>query len=165
MAYVDPEKGKQYRKEYDQRPEVKARARLKVKNPAWPSASKESIARYQKNGAAKRKARITLNKIQRPERIMVNFARTRAKRKGLPFCLEEKDIIMPAVCPILGTAFKHGDYKALPTSPTLDRIDSSKGYEVGNVWVISHRANRMKQDSTLIELKTILKYMESHGCL
>jgi hypothetical protein len=37
-------------------------------------------------------------------------------------------------------------------SPTLDRIDNSKGYIVGNVWVISMRANRLKSDATVDEL-------------
>lgn len=40
-------------------------------------------------------------------------------------------------------------------SYSLDRIDSSKGYIKGNVWVISLRANRIKNDSTPDELRLI----------
>jgi hypothetical protein len=35
---------------------------------------------------------------------------------------------------------------------TLDRIDSAKGYVKGNVWIVSHRANRIKGDATSGEL-------------
>lgn len=37
-------------------------------------------------------------------------------------------------------------------SPSLDRKDPAKGYVKGNVWVISYRANAIKQDATLAEL-------------
>ena len=42
-------------------------------------------------------------------------------------------------------------------SPSLDRIDSSKGYTPDNVWVISRRANIIKHDATLEELLLISK--------
>mgnify|MGYP007075817688 CR=1 FL=1 len=43
---------------------------------------------------------------------------------------------------------------------SLDRIDSSKGYIKGNVWVISLRANRIKNDSTPQELRLIADKVE-----
>jgi len=43
----------------------------------------------------------------------------------------------------------------------MDRIDSTKGYIKGNVKVISTRANTLKGDATIPELKVILKYMEA----
>jgi hypothetical protein len=45
--------------------------------------------------------------------------------------------------------------------PTLDRIDSTKGYIKENIQVISFKANRLKNNATVDELKSILKYMES----
>lgn len=44
---------------------------------------------------------------------------------------------------------------------TLDKIDPSKGYTVGNVQIISSRANTIKNDASLEELKTIVKNWES----
>jgi hypothetical protein len=43
----------------------------------------------------------------------------------------------------------------LPNSPSLDRIDPSKGYVKGNVWIVSHRGNTIKNDATHDELKAI----------
>jgi hypothetical protein len=37
-------------------------------------------------------------------------------------------------------------------SPSLDRIDPSRGYIPGNVQVISNRANLLKRDGTLREI-------------
>jgi len=46
-------------------------------------------------------------------------------------------------------------------SPSLDRIDNSKGYVPGNIAVISMRANMIKNNATLAELKAIVAYMET----
>lgn len=45
-------------------------------------------------------------------------------------------------------------------SYSLDRIDSSRGYVKGNIWVISLRANRIKNDSTVEELRLIADKVE-----
>lgn len=46
-------------------------------------------------------------------------------------------------------------------SYSLDRIDSSKGYIKGNVWVIPFKANRIKSDATLEELELIAKNLKN----
>lgn len=45
-------------------------------------------------------------------------------------------------------------------SPTIDRIINDLGYVKGNVIVISWRANRIKSDATLAELKAIVAFYE-----
>jgi len=45
------------------------------------------------------------------------------------------------------------------TSPSLDRLVGDLGYVPMNVVVISYRANRMKNDSTLAELEQLVKFL------
>lgn len=80
--------------------------------------------------------------------VMWARAKVRAGEKGLLFTITKKDIVVPTHCPILGVELVpfSGSY-----SPSLDRMDSSKGYIPGNVWVISNRANTLKSDSTAHE--------------
>lgn len=48
-------------------------------------------------------------------------------------------------------------------SPTLDRIVPDKGYVRENVWVISGRANRIKNDATIEELELIAEALRIVG--
>jgi hypothetical protein len=65
-------------------------------------------------------------------------------------------------CPILGTAFRFGpvDYRHRANIPSLDRIDSRKGYLPENIAVMSWRANTMKNDATPDEIQRLAKWMQ-----
>jgi hypothetical protein len=105
-------------------------------------------------------------KWQNPERHLANVAKRRAKLKGLDYSITWKDIVIPEVCPVLGIELVHGSGRWADTSPTLDRIDNSKGYIQGNIVVISWRANRLKSDASLQELLLLgewAKKVESDG--
>lgn len=88
---------------------------------------------------------------------MINGVRKRAKEKGLDFNIEITDIIVPDVCPLLNIPMFKDGLKLGPNSPTVDRIDSSLGYVKGNIWVISHRANMIKNAATFDEFNLIRK--------
>lgn len=47
-------------------------------------------------------------------------------------------------------------------SPSLDRVDTSKGYIPNNVRIICWRCNALKRDGSLLELEKILAYMRRH---
>lgn len=82
---------------------------------------------------------------------MLIRARYRAKKRGLEFSLKESDIHLPKYCPIFGIELSVGKDN-IETSPSLERIDSTKGYTPDNVIIVSYRANRAKGDATLEEL-------------
>ena len=88
----------------------------------------------------------------------------RAEKAGLDFNLELDDIVIPERCPILDIPIVWGNFsgKAHPTdnSPSVDRIVPQKGYVKGNIVVVSQRANRIKNDSTIEELRKICSFYE-----
>lgn len=45
-------------------------------------------------------------------------------------------------------------------SPSVDRIDNSRGYVKGNVAIISNKANTKKGELTIDEVRSLLIYME-----
>lgn len=85
-------------------------------------------------------------------------AELRAKKKNIEFNIECSDIVVPDICPVLGIKIEVGEKVICDNSPTLDRIDISKGYIKGNIIVISNRANRLKNDATLNEIELIYNY-------
>lgn len=88
---------------------------------------------------------------------MFHTVRDRAKAKGLEFSITKEDLVIPEVCPVFGTKF---DKSNRDTAPSLDRIDSTKGYTRDNIQVISWKANRLKNNATLEELQQLVKHME-----
>lgn len=85
---------------------------------------------------------------------MLQRAKERCKKSGLEFSITADDIVIPDTCPILGIKLKEnkGRSGAYKDSPSLDRIDNTKGYIPGNVQVISQLANAMKGAATDDEL-------------
>lgn len=96
------------------------------------------------------------NKSEHRVRLMYNSAKYRAKIKGWDFDITEEDIVIPERCPVFGVAL---DRNKGPWSPSLDRIDSSRGYVKGNVQVISTRANLLKNNATADELRMLADWM------
>lgn len=83
-----------------------------------------------------------------------------ASKKGIEFTIKFEEMVYPDYCPVLGIKLEHGNGKPIDASPTIDRIDNSKGYVPGNVHVISYKANRMKSNATVGELKMLVAYFE-----
>lgn len=91
-------------------------------------------------------------------KAMLASARQRAKAAGLACTITVDDIEVPDFCPLLGLYLERstGSRGASDSSPSLDRIHPDLGYVPGNVWVISYRANRIKNDATLDEMRRIV---------
>jgi len=137
MPRLSPEERKKRKRDYNKRPEVRE------KRNKW---FKEYQKQYRKDNN---------------ENYIVMKTRERAKKAGIPHDITKDDIVIPDVCPVLGIEIKPSDGKASPNSPSLDRLVPELGYVKGNVQVISHRANFLKNNGTPDELMAVAEWVKS----
>jgi hypothetical protein len=88
------------------------------------------------------------------------LAQAKINGRGLSFDLEVSDIVIPSHCPVLGVPLDCAAKRPSANLPSLDRIDNSKGYVKGNVWVISWRANVVKGSATHAELRALVRALD-----
>lgn len=92
-------------------------------------------------------------------------AKRRAKKYNIKFDLTPLDIpSIPEYCPVLGIKLSKNtfDSKSFDSSPSLDRIIPEKGYTVGNIAIISYRANMIKSNGSWEEHMKIVDYIKKH---
>ena len=94
-------------------------------------------------------------------KLLYSNIKSRCKRIGREFSIELDDIIIPKKCPVFGFDLKREDRETWMCAPSVDRIDSSKGYIKGNVTVVSRRANILKRDATVEELEQLFNYYKT----
>lgn len=182
MPYKDPEKRREKSREWDRkkyREDPEYRERRKAARRAYGKEKYATDPAYRARVLANRKAvgeRIKADPVERAEALAERRAwannrplqvtlhagaKQRAKREGSPFDLLPSDIEVPSHCPVLGIELRRGAGAHSDASPSLDRIDPTKGYVKGNVAVISYRANRVKNDGTAEEHEAIAEFMRS----
>ena len=131
-------------------------ARWRKQRDAYREKNKEKIKQWARDSYHRRKKDI--DNIQ--YRLWRN-AKQRAREKGLAFTITKEDINIPSHCPVFKIPFVDGDRRL---SPSIDRIDCSKGYTRDNIQIISQLANAMKWDSTPSELLQFAKWvLEKEG--
>ena len=98
--------------------------------------------------------------------LIYNFKK-RAKLTGVPFDLEPQDIknklnLAGSKCPVLGVDMEISKLgsKNNDLTPSIDRIDPKKGYVKDNIIVVSMRANRIKTDATVDEIRRVADFYE-----
>lgn len=97
--------------------------------------------------------------------MVVASARPRAKRVGVPFGITAQDILAKypedGLCPVLGFVMTPNNGAANKQhSPSLDRIIPERGYVKNNIAVISVKANTMKCNASLPEIKALAVWLE-----
>lgn len=115
----------------------------KLQDPQWVAAKRAEDRRYW---------------LENRERVQFNTARHQAKKRGLEFTIGFDDVSWPEFCPVFGVRLERKPKGPNDWSPSLDRIDSSKGYVPGNVIVVSMRANRIKSNATPEELQQVARF-------
>ena len=93
---------------------------------------------------------------------MVRAAKARAAKAGVPFNITPEDIVIPQLCPVLQIPLIVGQSQASDNSPSLDRVIPLLGYVRGNILVISNRANRIKNNATIPELRAVASFFEAY---
>ena len=91
---------------------------------------------------------------------MFTTAKRNAKNLKREFSISISDIHIPEFCPLLGIKLDKNGKPNADNLPSLDRIDNNMGYTKNNIWVISWKANRLKRDYSLDDLKTLSENLE-----
>ena len=142
------------------------REKVLARKQKWNEDNREKKAAYDKAYKAvlkKEKQNGTPKGILFHKRKMLERAKGRAAQKNLPFNITLDDFELPATCPVLGTEILLGtDANTRDQAPSLDRVIPALGYVKGNVLVISARANRIKNDATVLELRRVAEFFENH---
>lgn len=101
-------------------------------------------------------------------KVKVSRLKQSAKRRGIKFNLTAKyleSLGRPKYCKYLEVELDYSTSTLLPNSPSVNRIDNTKGYVEGNVEIISNKANTMLSDTSKEDLKVFLKNVsfENYG--
>ena len=134
---------------------IKNKEKLNLKSKAYYEANKERLDKRSVEYYRKYRA----NPLTFFKRCIPHYKR-QAKLKGCEFNLTKEylESIFPLnnLCPILKIKMSKSMQRHSVShinSSSLDRIDNSKGYIKGNVHFISRKANTMKSDASITELK------------
>jgi len=96
--------------------------------------------------------------------MLINASKRRAKNKDREHTISVEDIkaIYPTdgCCPIFGMKLQFNNAGFRENSPSIDRLDSKKGYTLDNIQIISWKANRIKGYATLQELEMLMAYLK-----
>lgn len=138
------------------------KSKLRESRDKWKAANKEK----------ERKSTLESHKRgyddpSKRSQYMLGRIKNRAKKNGMEFNITVDDLVIPELCPVFFVPIIIDDARGKschdrPNSPSVDRLDSTKGYVKDNIRVISNRANILKRNSTTEELSAIILYMKKH---
>ena len=103
---------------------------------------------------------------QKDLKQLYNQLKAGAKKRNIPFSLtmvDLNDLTFPITCPVLGMPLEFNTERPGNNSFSVDRIDSSKGYEADNIVVVSVRANTLKSNATLDEMQRLVEFYSNLG--
>ena len=172
---------RQWMSENDPKYKAKKAAAMREHRLKNPEKTKE-MARlsYRKNAEARKKhqqekwhkdVNLSREKLidysdKNNDRVMFQSIKNRCDKENIHFDIDLNYLksIWPSnnICPVFGIEMKRNRRgQSRDTSPSLDRIIPEKGYVAGNVVIVSFKANRMKNNGTVEELKKLLHFYEN----
>lgn len=79
-------------------------------------------------------------------KLRLGVLKYRAAARDIAFDIVPDDIETPDLCPVLGVKLRYGARARHKHNASFDRVIPTRGYVAGNVRVISHLANSVRQD-------------------
>ena len=165
----EQKRAREYR---ENNPERRKESKEKYYNANREKLIETSLKRYREN----REEILLLAKQKRTGKSgylksMLACAKARARQKGWDFDidLDYLELIATDFCPVDGARFdwdreregvKDGQ-SACYVTPSLDRIDSTKGYVKGNLRIIGFKWNAWKSNMQLNDLMFLVEYVRS----
>ena len=160
MPQKDPEARREYMRKWRERHPDKVRANDLRDRERQKEYRRDHLPQY---AAYQRAARL-----RNPRETLIALARWRSKKKGIKCTITVVDIEWVTHCPITGIELDYintepgsRQHVSRDAFPTLDRKNPAAGYIPGNVFVLSHKANRMKQDASADILNRLATYANS----
>jgi len=145
------------------RSQCKTCCKLLYDTPERLEKNTKKRAEKRKNDPTYRKREQELMKInnrKNPLKYLIKIAKIRARNKNLEFSITEEDLILPTICPLLKIPLQINEGKKEYNSFSIDRINNNKGYIRGNVWIISVRANWLKNNASIEELELLVNNLK-----
>jgi len=162
---------KECKKEYDRARVQRLGEKYKQQCAIWRAKNVDLIRVRSKETYATRRDTLLRkhreNIEEKPWEQLYRAAKARAKKRGIPFDLTIDYIhsLFPEdmMCPITKEKMIVARHAPAPNSFSLDRLIPENGYVKGNVCVISHKANTLKQNCTNPEIfRMVANWMEKH---
>lgn len=97
---------------------------------------------------------------KRRRKGLLEQAKIRAVRKGIPFYLKLKDLKIPKICPVLSIPIFWGRRTNRDHSPSIDRIIPERGYKPKNIIIVSWKANNIKRNWSVEDLRKVAEFYE-----
>ena len=137
MGFSNPDDKRAYDRAYTSKPEVKEKRKEAYRK--WKDLNRDRLLERE----AKRR-------LEKRAKVLVATVRTRARKRGLEFDLDEhvQDLqrrVDMGVCEVTGQPFDLSPGRKY-NSPSLDRIDPSKGYTHRNVRIVLNLVNAAMGD-------------------
>lgn len=125
-------------------------------------ANKEDLAQYHRNYQKERRKNFDY-RLQ----MLLNASKQRARLNNREHSISVADLKQKfpsdGRCPVFGSLLKFSTSGFSDDSPSIDRIDSTKGYTPDNIQIISWKANRIKGAASLEDLETLVAYLKHGG--
>ena len=106
--------------------------------------------RYTANNSCRACNRVSAARPRNITRQLWLWARQRANKRGIEFCITEDHVLVTQNCPCCNVPFRFTKQRPKlweTDAASLDRMKPELGYVPGNVWVICRGCNTSKADN------------------